>query len=631
MTESSTVERRRFFRQLLGTDTQAPNRAPWHKVPEVGAGDGDVLWSGCYIDGELFVVGDEGMVLHYKAAADASPDAQTQTQNQSQSQNQQWQHMTVPVNSPLHGIWGTSARNLYAVGWMGCLLHYDGVEWQQLRGGKIDERSGRFAACPENTPLFAIAGNAQGQAWAVGDEGVILHFDGQDWQPEISPTRINLRAVGCAGDTVYAAGGEGTVLLRDADGQWCQLECPLGSGFHALLVQKDGSLLLGGGRYFVDQGFRGELVHYKNGEFKALSFENPMPRLRALKTYKEGVLIVGDQGHLYYLKDGRLDKLESNCHHDLMDIIALPTGEALVVGDFGTIMTSADDFTKALAPPPLAADASPWQPMAVPSKHQLWGIIEGVDGSCYACGEAGTVWHLALGSETWQALPAPSDLAVHCLWDSGQGLFAAGQLGCIYRFGGSEWTLHYELHLDVTILGMWGTGPDCIYAVGDEGLILHFDGLRWQRMPSGTQSALYGLWGLERDRLLAPGDFGLMLRYNGSEWTEFNVGTESFLYSVWGDSLTNIYAVGLSGTLAHFNGQRWQQMATRLREDLLSVSGSLAAGAYAVGTRGCVLRLENGQWDSEPSGSDAGLRAVCATQGGTVYAVGDRGTILRRG
>ena len=86
--------------------------------------------------------------------------------------------------------------------------------------------------------------------------------------------------------------------------------------------------------------------------------------------------------------------------------------------------------------------------------------------------------------------------------------------------------------------------------VGDEGLVLHFDGLRWQRMPSGTKSALYSLWAWDDQRMLAPGDFGLMLRYNDKEWTEFNVGSESFLYGVWGDSLDNIYTVGLSGTLA---------------------------------------------------------------------------------
>ncbi|MDS1309016.1 WD40/YVTN/BNR-like repeat-containing protein [Marinobacter xiaoshiensis] len=617
MTDTRAPERRRFFRQLLGTDNASqPGRAPWHRVPEVGAGDGDVLWSGWTGNGELFVVGDEGMVLRYTSSADAG--------------GAQWQHMAVPTRLPLHGIWGPAANNLYAVGWMGALLHFDGAQWQLLRGGVIDEKGGRFAACKENTPLFAIDGNDQGMAWAVGDDGVILHFDGANWQSEQSPTQVNLRAVACGpNNTVYAAGGEGTVLHRDSEGLWTKLDCPLGSGFHALLVMDDGSLLLGGGRYFVNQGgFRGELVRYQNGQFQALKFDEPMPRLRSLKAYKGGVLIVGDQGHLYYFKDLRLDKLESNSHHDLMDIILLSTGEALVVGDFGTIMTAAEDFTQALAPPPMAAAASPWQTMVVPTENQLWGITEGPDGTCYACGEAGTVIRLRGGS--WELLPAPSELAVHCLWDTGAGLFAAGQLGRIYRFDGQQWALHYDLNLDLTILGMWGSSPESLYAVGDEGLILHFDGLRWQRMPSGTQSALYSLWAMDDEHMLAPGDFGLVLRHNGKDWSEFNVGTENFLYGIWGDSLSNIYAVGLSGTLAHFNGQRWQQMATRLREDLLAISGSDAAGAFAVGTRGCVLRLDRDQWVTEVSGSDAGLRAVCATRSGAVYAVGDRGTVLCR-
>ena len=614
MTEANTASRRRFFSNLI--DTDAPNRAPWHRVPEVGAGDGDVLWSGLEVDGQVFVVGDEGMVLRYTGVADVNGHL--------------WQHMEVPTQLPLHGLWGLSADNLYAVGWMGCLLHYDGHAWQLLRGGVIDTQGGRFAACEENTPLFAIAGNSQGQAWAVGDDGIILHFDGNQWQRESSQTQVNLRAVTCGPDNiVYAAGGEGTVLRRDAQGLWTKLDCPLGSGFHAMALLDDDTLLLGGGRYFVDQGgFRGELVRYQNGEFQALNFNDPMPRLRALKTYKDGVLIVGDQGHLFYFKDLRLDQLESNCRHDLMDIVTLATGEALVVGDFATIMTASEDFTQVLALPPQKAAASPWQLMDVPCKSQLWQITESPDGSCYACGEAGTVLHLRDG--VWHLLPPPSDLAVHCVWDSGAGLFAAGQVGRIYRFDGQQWALHYDLNLDLTILAMWGDGPNSLYAVGDEGLILHFDGLRWQRMPSGTQSALYGLWAWDEQHMLAPGDFGLVLRYNGKDWSEFNVGTESFLYSIWGDSLSNIYAVGLSGTLAHFNGQRWQQMATRLREDLLSISGSTAAGAFAVGTRGCVLRLDGDQWLSEPSGTDAGLRAVCATRNGTVYAVGDRGTVLCR-
>lgn len=533
--DNAQPDRRRFFSQLLdGARSQTPRRAPWRRVPEVGAGDGDVLWSGWAGDGEVFVVGDEGMVLRYTGAPDAA--------------GRQWERMSVPTNLPLHGLWGPSPDRLIAVGWMGTILHFDGTEWHQQRGGIVDDE-GRFAPCSENTPLFAIDGNATGEAWAVGDDGMILHYHGGEWHREASPTRINLRAVACApSGTVYAAGGEGTLLRRDPEGRWLALDCPLGSGFQAMLLLGDDELLLGGGRYFVDQGgFRGELVHYRHGEFQALTFDTPMPRLRALKAYKGGVLIVGDQGHLYYLKELRLDRLESNSHHDLMDIITLPTGEALAVGDFGTIMTAAPDFTAALAPPPAAAQPSPWSAMASPTANQLWGIHEAGDGTCYACGEAGSV--LRLDADGWRTLPAPSELAVHCLWDSGNGLFAAGQLGRIYRFDGSRWQLHFDLHLDLTILALWGSGPDSIYAVGDEGLILHFDGQRWQLQPTRLRDDLLGLAGTPAAGAFAVGTRGRILRLEEGQWLTEPSGSDVGLRAVCTTRNGGVYAVGDRGTI----------------------------------------------------------------------------------
>ncbi|MBV0934524.1 WD40/YVTN/BNR-like repeat-containing protein [Marinobacterium weihaiense] len=610
--------RRRFFRQLTDPfDAQAPGVAPWKPVPGIIAGDGEVLWSGWASTDEVFVVGDEGRIYHFDIRGDGPAE---------------WQLMDTPVTLPLHGIWGRSRTCLHAVGWMGCILQFDGERWQHLHGGVVDEAQGRYTACAENTPLFAIDGNAQGEAWAVGDEGRILHFDGERWQPETSGTWVNLRAIACGHDgSVYAAGNEGTVLKRDAQGQWHNLECPHSCGFHSLLLQGEDELLLAGGRYFVDQGgFRGELVRYRDGHFSRLDTELSLPRLRSLKAYKDGVLMVGDRGYLLYLKDTRLKQLESNTHHDLMDITPLASGEALVTGDFGTLMTAAPEFVDALAPLPGAEHAtSRWEVMASPVKRQLWGIWQAHDGQCYVCGESGTV--LRREEEHWVALPPPSELAVHCLWSCpGSGLFAAGQEGRIYRFDGKQWHLHHDLHLNLTILALWGSAPDSIYAVGDEGLILHFDGLRWQRMPSGTASALYDLWGLDDQHLLAVGDFGLILRYNGDNWKEFNAGSEQFIYGVWGSSLEDIHAVGLAGTLTHFDGRSWQPVAARVQDDVLAISGSAAAGVFAVGTRGCILHLEHGRWQRESSPTEEGLRAVCATAEGDVYAVGDRGIILRR-
>ncbi|MGC8118959.1 WD40/YVTN/BNR-like repeat-containing protein [Marinobacter sp. VGCF2001] len=620
MTATPDLSRRSFFGRLAGhLDPSGPSVANWYQVPDVSGGDGDVFWTGWCGNGEVFVAGDNGRIVHLCTGPEAASKG--------------WETMPVPVTTPIHGLWGRDSQDLFAVGWMGTLLHYNGRQWTLIQGAVVDHEQERYQACAENTPLFAIDGQPDGRAWAVGDEGRILHLDGDTWANEHSGVADNLRAVACAGNgIVYAAGLDGRVLKRSRDGLWHSLGCPFNCGFQAVLPLGEDELILAGGRYFVDKGgFRGELVHYANGEFHLLHQDVDMPRLRALKHYKNGILMVADRGQLFYRKDNAITHLACDSQHDLMDIVTMPSGEALIVGDFGTVMTAAPGFIKALADDRNSRDPgqSQWQTVKSPTRHQLWCVWQDDQGTTWAGGEAGTVLKTENGE--WQALPTiPEGLAVHCLWGCpGAGLFAGGQQGKIYRFDGTNWQLHYDLHLDLTILGLWGAGPDCIYAVGDEGLILHFDGLRWQRVTSGTQSALYDIWAYDEQHMLVVGDFGLILRYNGKDWKSFNADSEQFLYGVWGANLTDIWVVGLSGTATHFDGARWQCAPTRLRDDLMAIDGS-GERVVAVGTHGCAAILHNGQWHAEATPISAGLRAVCVGSAGEAFAVGDQGTILKR-
>lgn len=612
--------RRGLFRQLAqGGDASAPHRAPWRRVLEVATGEGDVLWSGWATAHEVFVVGDEGRVLHFDGSADADGCL--------------WHTMASGTRLPLHAIWGHSRNALHAVGWMGTVLHFDGEQWHHRRGAVVDPQSRGYAPCAENTPLFAIAGDDTGRAWAVGDNGMVLAFDGDSWCEQNSPTQANLRGITrTPGGRLFAVGNGGTVITSMGDGHWELLDCPVAAGFQTVLALSDDELLLAGGRYFAQAGgFRGELLRWSRGRFSAVEVAEAMPRLRSLRAYKQGVLITGDQGHLYYTQGSRIDQLRSDSRHDLMDTIALPGGEALAVGDFSTLMSAAPDFVKALAP--RASDAveqSDWQTMDAGTAHNLWGLRLSHDGkSVYACGDAGTVLHYR--NQHWHALPAVSDAAVHCLWDAGEGgLYAGGQMGQIFRFHEGAWTLAFDLFLDITILDLWGSSPNSIYAVGDEGLILHWNGTDWKRMLSGTKSALYSIWGHDDTHILAVGDFGLVLRWNGDNWAEFYAGTEHFLFDIWGDALDNLFIVGLSGTLVHFDGTRWNLTPTRARDDLMAVDGLPGHPPFAVGTQGHILRFDGKQWQPEASPTTAGLRAVCVCPDGTVFAAGSQGTILKR-
>ncbi len=64
--------RRGLFRNLAKVgDPNAPYRAPWSRVPDIGTVEGDVLWAGWASANEIFVIGDEGRILHFDGAADA--------------------------------------------------------------------------------------------------------------------------------------------------------------------------------------------------------------------------------------------------------------------------------------------------------------------------------------------------------------------------------------------------------------------------------------------------------------------------------------------------------------------------------------------------------------------------------
>ncbi len=603
--------RRRFFRDLLSSAQPEPRRQIWRPVESLVAGSGDVLWAGWCGDGALVVVGDEGAIFSYDEG--------------------QWRRQASPVPLPLHALWGQSREELYAVGWMGTVLRFDGDTWHLLRGCKVD-KAGKYAAMNENIPLFDITGDAAGQLWAVGDRGTILHYDGEDWRAEESGCAAHLRAITPLGDgRLLAAGGDGTLLVRDEEGSWGKLDCPVRSNFQAVLALAPDKVLLAGGRYFADaNGFRGDLLLLEDSAIQPVPLTGEVSRFRSLAAYRDGALAVGDRGQIHWIQDQHVTRLESGTIHDLLGILPLATGEALAVGDFGTLLTAAPDFHEALASPATVTGSRPdWEPLESGTDRQLWGAWADPDqGRIYACGEEGLV--LVQEEGRWEALPKLGDLGLRALCaDGAGGLYAAGQLGEIHHFDGQRWRKHFDLHVDVTILALWSDASGRVFAVGDEGLILHWDGREWDRMTSGTKSALYGLWGQDAEHLLAVGDFGMILRWNGTRWDEFHAGTENFLFDVWGSGLDDIFVVGLSGSIGHFDGRRWTLTPARARADLLAVTG-LGDSVYAVGSAGTILRHQAGQWQRDESGFDGGLRGVAASAEAGIIAVGDGGTILRR-
>lgn len=608
----ATLNRRSFFSRLGSAAMSADTR--WYPLQGLNDVVDGVLW-GVWAESPdyLIAVGDNGVILV--------------------CDRDHWQRQASGTHLPLHAVWGLDRQQVWAVGWMGAICHYQQGEWRLLQGGKIDPQGKQFLNCRENQPLFGLWGDAPDNLWAVGDHGRITHFDGTAWQELDSGVDTHLRGVlGTADGTLLACGMQGLILRYDGTG-WQRMETGSMSNFVRFWARNPNEIYAIGSQYNINANrFVGQIFRLQGNNWQEIPSHQALQRLRGISGDADSITLVGDQGSLYRLNEAYFETLDSGVSHDLLDVVQVGSDDTVIVGDFGTVLRSGHHAGQStVAPDSLPAQPSGhWQTMPQSVTNRvLWSVWGATTNNVFAVGESGTIIHY--DGVSWTSMPSPTTVHLHGIWGSSpKNVYAVGQIGTVLHYNGEQWQQVYRLPVDVTAVAITGFGPHDIFVVGDEGLILRYDGAQWERLSSGTKNALYGVWGMDPEHVLAVGDFGTVLRWNGKDWKAFNAGTENFLYSVWGDALDNIFIAGLSGTLAHFDGTSWSLQPTRLRADLLGVTGLPGQRPVAVGTLGTALSDTENGWVSEETNCDTGLRALWMAADGTAFAVGDKGTVLQR-
>lgn len=127
--------------------------------------------------------------------------------------------------------------------------------------------------------------------------------------------------------------------------------------------------------------------------------------------------------------------------------------------------------------------------------------------------------------------------------------------------GGARWTTTY---LGERLGAVWGSGPGDVYVAGDAGILHSTDGgLTWTLL-GGTRGA-GRVWGLDAGHVWAVGARGadgviLYTTDGGLSWTE-TVLPGVPLNGIWASSPADVYAVG-AGTVLRFDGRVWREMPT---------------------------------------------------------------------
>lgn len=468
----------------------------------------------------------------------------------------------------LWSVWGASADRVFAVGSEGWVLRYDGQSWQKQAGGETYE-------------VLGIHGASASDVVLVGNGGLVLHSLGTGWEEEASGTTKKLTRVwGTSPDRYVAIGPSGALTVFNGT-KWTQSS---EGGFSNL----NGIIGFADDEYYI-VGQTGKYLQYNGTSF--LPVNSPST---------------------------------ANFH----GVWGEDNSNMMVVGD-KTV---------------LSGPANGLQQETVPIVTN-WKAVWGVDGHRYVTGEYGKMLHYD-GSQ-WEKMDSGVETVLWDLWGfATDDIYAVGEGATILHWDGDKWEKMKAIGPEEAVFyDVWGSGPEDVYVValvetedGNLNYTLHFDGKSWKVALSSTVADLRHVHGTTEDNVFAAGQGGTIVHFDGKGWGLSPIdpyimedGSEYYvtqnLYGVFAMSDDDAWAVGEGGVIVHYDGISFS-LGGIFDYTLRAVYGISPKNLWAVGNAGVIFRFDGQQWYPEESGTVASLYALWGDKAGHIYAVGDNGVIL---
>lgn len=499
----------------------------------------------------------------------------------------------LPQGNSLRSVAGIPGKSIaWAVGDSGTILHREGGGWV-----------GRFAGsetAPIANNLLAVSGSSESDIWAVGEAGTILHWDGKNWQ--VSPQSGTVTTTDLYGVSAletkqaFAVGDQTMPVALNWDGiQWTPrapndpvLKRPL----RRVLAFQPGQATAVGGAGVVSQF---------NGVWTPSSYASMGPL------------------------------------QDLLGLWGTNPQELWAVGNNSII---------------LRYDGAQWQQQ---NRANLGtGGLTGVWGTdrqnVWAVGNGAMIAHTTDGTN-WEPFPQQGygSVAFNDIWGgAANDILIVGDNGWILRGQGSTFVpdaatfvRDTDQPVDIAprqaIFATAGVNSQSIWAVGQGGLILRWNGQRWQREdnPDPQGRELYGI-AVSSSDVWAVGNAGVVLRRSLSSsagWTLIELPRPDRLNAV-AATANSVVAVGNAGALWRYPLAlgKWADQSFR-SEDLLAAfaRGQQVWIGGKAGVNGRTIFEAEDQtlmtWTPQILPTTATIRALWGGQDSRTWAAGD-GVIL---
>ncbi len=164
--------------------------------------------------------------------------------------------------------------------------------------------------------------------------------------------------------------------------------------------------------------------------------------------------------------------------------------------------------------------------------RELWGPSA---GNLYMVGSGGSIGYF--DGENLTPMISGVTTNLEGIWGTGtHNIYAVGQAGVILHYDGNSWQREEIPVTEGNYKGVWGSGPNDIYVVGSLD-VLHFDGSTWSQMvgmPAGV--AVNDVFGSSSTDVVFVGDNGLIVRFDGETLIDESITGqgEGNFFSIWG-------------------------------------------------------------------------------------------------
>ncbi|MBI4420684.1 MAG: Ig-like domain-containing protein [Gemmatimonadetes bacterium] len=451
---------------------------------------------------------------------------------------------TSSTGERLSGIWASPDRVLYVVGGSGTILRSAAGPWVPLASGTT-------------VHLRSVSGTSASDVYAVGDGGAVLHYDGTAWSRVSVPTSADLYGVWAAApDRVIAVGVDTIVAF---DGSWRVSASGTGRLQGVYGAGADDVWAVGAG---------GTALHF-NGTSWARSSSATTEDLLAVRVLQDaGELIpvaVGANGTIMVRVAGSWTSYTGCARSTLVgvtDVMLLHTpgrGSRKVVTFVASDGTTSSTETGNVSTRISLMQA--WGTNCATLHAGLSGLTGNAWGASpdavYLPDRSGVLRFDGIASTpVWNGSVQVTSMA----GTSARDVYAVGQDGGVLHFDGANWKM-MSRSTHAGLNAVWAASPQDVFAVGGRGTVLHFDGQRWRRLDSGTDQELFTVWGFSAREVFAGGDGGVFLRYDGTVWTPQQETSEGDLVALWGSAPGELF--GLAGrSLVRLETSGWRTIAT---------------------------------------------------------------------